>query len=81
LFLSAFVFQKFIGGKQRMKEVNTMKVRRILRRVDVGNSIGRAAISVLRRKSIPINILFSLGNELENRGLMMRSEFIRACKA
>lgn len=64
-----------------MREVNTMKVRRILRRVDVGNSIGRAAISVLRRKSISINILFSLGNELENRGLMMRSEFIRACKA
>lgn len=64
-----------------MKEVNTIKVRRILRRVDGSNLIGRAAISVLRRKSIPINILFSLGNELENRGLIMRSEFIQACKA
>lgn len=64
-----------------MKEVNTTKVRKILRRVGGDNSIGRTAISVLRRKSIPINILFSLGNELENRGLMMRSEFLRACKA
>lgn len=64
-----------------MKEVSTIKVRKILRRVDGNNLIGRTAISVLRRRSIPINILFSLGNELENRGLMMRSEFIRACKA
>lgn len=64
-----------------MKEVTTDKVRGILRKVGAAGSIGRTAKSALRRKTLPINILFSLGNELQGRGIMTRREFIHACKS
>lgn len=63
-----------------MKEISANKVREILRKVGGTHSLGRTAIAALRRKTLPVNILFSLGNELENRGIMARREFLRACK-
>jgi hypothetical protein len=64
-----------------MKEVTTNRVREILRNVGGSRSLGQTAVSALRRKTIPINILFSLGKELQNRGIMKRRDFLRACKS
>jgi hypothetical protein len=64
-----------------MKEVTSDKVRRILRKAGGAQSVVRTAVAALRRKTLPINILFSLGNELQSRGLMTRREFLRACKS
>lgn len=63
-----------------MKEVTSNKVREILRRAGALSSIGRTANSALRLKMLSINVLFSLGNELQNRGIMTRREFLSACK-
>lgn len=64
-----------------MKEVTSDKVRAILRGAGASRSVGHAAVAALRRKTLPINILFSLGNELQSRGVMTRREFLRACKS
>lgn len=63
-----------------MKEIPSKRVQVVLRSLDATHAIGRAAIASLRRKTLPLNILFSLGNELQSRGIVSRREFVRACK-
>ena len=54
-----------------MKDVTSARVREILRKSGGLRSIGCRAVATLRRKTLPINILFSLGNELQSRGLSL----------
>lgn len=64
-----------------MNEVTSNKVRAILRKVGGLSLVGRTAKAAMRRKTLPVNILFSLGNEFQNRGIMTRREFLQACKS
>lgn len=41
---------------------------------------GRTCRPVLRKRDIPYAVLFSLGKELENKGIASRKAFLEACR-
>lgn len=41
---------------------------------------GRKCRPVLRKKDVPYAVLFSLGKELENKGIASRKEFLEALR-